>query len=108
MKLNEQFALVVARVNRTEDGLIESKDWERFFLQMQWSEWLNVVEEPCEFLGTRKNKERFVLTFTDGSKARMWQWIEFKPIIDTPFEQILYRVVVEIVEESDVSRKNIL
>ena len=104
MKLNEQFALAVARVNRTEDGLIESKDWNHFFQQSQWSKWLSVVEGPCEFLGTRKYKERYVLTFSDGSKARMWQWIELEPIIDTPFEQILYRVVVEIMEDCNETK----
>ena len=101
MKLSEQFALAIARLNRNEDGLIESEEWKRFFLQSQWSKWLNVVEEPCEFLGARKNKGRFALTFTDGSKVRMWQRIELEPIVDTPFEQILYRIVVEIMEDDN-------
>ena len=106
MKLSEDFALGVARLKRTEDGLIESKDWNHFFQQSQWSKWLSVVEEPYEFLGTRKNKGRSVLTFIDGSKARMWQWIELEPFIDIPFEQILYRyrIVVEIMEDGNETK----
>ena len=97
MKLSEQFAIAVGRLNRNEDGLIESEDWERFFLHLQWtSDTKHIAEEPFGFLGFLKNKKRFVITFADGSKARMWQWTEIEPIIDTPCAWVRYRVVVEV------------
>ena len=105
MKLNEQFALAVGRLNRNEDGLIESEDWECFFLHLQWtSDTKHIAEEPFGFLGFLKNRKRFVITFADGSKARMWQWTEIEPIVDTPCAWVRYRVVVEIVEDSNETK----
>ena len=102
MKFSERFALAVARLNRNEDGLIESEDWERFFLHLQWtSDTKYITEEPFGFLGFLKNKKRFVITFADGSKARMWQWTEIEPIIDTPCSWVRYRVVTEIIEQAE-------
>lgn len=105
MKLSEQFAVTVARLKRNEDGLIESEDFERFFLHLQLtSDTKHIAEEPFGFLGFLKNKKRFVITFADGSKARMWQWTEIEPIIDTPCAWVRYRVVVEIMEDGNEAK----
>lgn len=103
MKLSEDFALGVARLKRTEDGLIDGERWKIFFLHLQWSKWTkSFLEEPCDFLGVRKNKGRFALTFTDGSKARFWQYIE--PSDDTSCEQVRYQIVVEIMEDGNETK----